>query len=110
MSYYCKSPRDHGCTLWDFGKVNPLCAELKCFDLVEVYDFRTCDCGAKDPQLYGTGLAKQYIKNKNEEGNLFFTEFDGYIVECSECDAITGYHKTPEEAVEAWNTKSLVYT
>ena len=110
MSYRCKAPRDCGCTLWDFGKVNPICIEQECLDLVETYDFRVCDCKAKDKAvLYCTGVAKQYVISKEEEDNLFFTEFDGYLVECEECGSITDYYSTPEKAVEAWNDKKLTY-
>lgn len=110
MSYHCKAPRDCGCTLWDFGKTNPICVECGCLDLVETYDFRICDCKTKEkPILYGNGIAKQYVKSKDEKSELFFTEFDGYAVECSECGAVTRYYRTPDEAVEAWNDERLVY-
>ena len=110
MSYHCKAPRDCGCTLWDFGKVNPICIEEDCLDLVETYDFRTCDCGTKDkPVLYGEGVARVYVEAKGEESCPYFRDFDGYVVECDECGAVTRCYGTPEKAVEAWNNKNLVY-
>ena len=30
--HYCKAARDCGCTVWDHGKVKPICAELHCLD------------------------------------------------------------------------------
>lgn len=111
MGYYCKARRGCGCTLWDCGKVNPICIENECIDLVETYDFRKCDCGMDDePSLYGEGVARQYIEAKGEESCLYFTDFDGYVVECDECGAVTGCYKNPEKAVEAWNNRNLVYT
>lgn len=110
MSYRCRAPRDCSCTLWDFGKVNPICIEQECLDLVETYDFRTCDCGVKDdPSLYCEGVVRQYIKAKGEEGAPYFRDFDGYAVECDECGAMTRFYGTPEMAVEAWNDKRLAY-
>lgn len=32
---YCDAPRDCGCTIWDHGKVSPVCAELDCPNYVK---------------------------------------------------------------------------
>lgn len=32
---YCDAPRDCGCTIWDHGKVDSVCAELDCLNYVK---------------------------------------------------------------------------
>lgn len=74
------------------------------------FKFRRCSCGDEDnPFLYGEGMAKQYIREDNSKSNLCFCDFDGYVVECPACGAITRHYNIVEKAVEAWNREELEY-
>lgn len=108
MSYYCKAPRDCGCTLWDHGKVCGICIEDECLDLIETYDFRKCECGSEDtPSLYGEGMARQDVKHKGDNQSIRWHRFDGFVVECDNCGATTAHFATPEQAAAAWNEHRL---
>ena len=110
MGYYCKAPRDCGCTLWDNGKVSQYCIEEDCLSLIETYDFRKCKCNKPNSLiLYGTGTAKRYIEHRNDYQPICWIDFDGYVVECENCGSITDYYASPEKAVEAWNRCELKY-
>lgn len=92
MAFLCKAPRDCGCTLWDNGKACEICVENECLDLVETYNFKKCDCGSEEPpSLYGEGVARQYVEHKEDFEPICWSQFDGYVVECRDCDAITEY-------------------
>lgn len=60
-----------------------------------------CSCGA-DPHFYGEGTAfEEYDEYGNKE--MYFVDFYGYTVECQNCSKMTYSHRTPEEAIAAWN-------
>lgn len=53
-------------------------------------NFRVCDCGCVDTEVH-------------------FCDFDGYVVECPHCGAITENYARKEQAVDAWNRHDLYY-
>lgn len=74
------------------------------------FNFRICSCGEEDkPFLYGEGMAKQYVEADGRRSRLCFSDFDGYVVECPACGAITRHYNIVEKAVEAWNKEDLEY-
>ena len=110
MGYHCTAGEECTCPIWDHGKIKKVCIEKKCRYLSALYNFRICNCGTREnPLLYGQGIAKQYINENGEKTDMCFSDFDGYVVECSECGAITRFARTPEKAVELWNKEDLEY-
>ena len=60
-----------------------------------------CRCGA-EPRLYGEGTAfEEYYDAGDKE--MYFVDFYGYTVACTECDLETHSFKSPEEAIHFWN-------
>lgn len=73
-------------------------------------ELRKCDCSSEDsPVLYCEGIATQYIEEDGTVSPMYWRSKDGYVVECTECGAITSHFVTPEEAVKAWNARRLEY-
>ena len=61
----------------------------------------TCQCGA-EPRFYGEGTAfEEYYESGDKE--IYFVDFYGYTVSCTECDAMTDSFRSPEEAIHFWN-------
>lgn len=80
MGFYCKAPRDCGCVLWNFGKVNQEKCN-GCMYLANKYDLRECDCGTdEEPLIYGEGVARNYINYIGDKGTIGYSGFDGYVV------------------------------
>lgn len=65
------------------------------------YEMRPCPHCGGTPSLYGEGLGKIVFE---DEWHFYFTDFDGYIVQCEDCEKITKHHADPKDAVEEWNT------
>lgn len=60
-----------------------------------------CKCGGK-PVLYEEGMARKVYEDEN--WTTYFSESDGFVVECMECGAITRHYSDAERAIDAWNT------
>lgn len=61
----------------------------------------TCSCGA-EPRLYGEGTAfEEYYESGEKE--MYFVDFYGYTVACTECDSMTDSFRSPEDAINFWN-------
>ena len=60
-----------------------------------------CRCGA-EPRLYGEGTAfEEYDDYDNKE--MYFVDFYGYTVACTECDEMTDCFRSLEDAVRFRN-------
>ena len=60
-----------------------------------------CHCGA-EPRLYGEGTAlEEYYDTGDKE--MYFVDFYGYTVSCTECDTEAHSFKSLEEAIQRWN-------
>lgn len=60
-----------------------------------------CHCGA-EPRIYGEGTAfEEYYDTGDKE--IYFIDFYGYTVSCTECDETTDCFRSPEEAIQRWN-------
>lgn len=69
---------------------------------------KPCNCGdIGRPYLYGEGYARQEIAGPGTMSEIYFTEFDGYVVECPKCGQRTCHMETPDKAVDAWNEDFL---
>lgn len=112
MSFICKEHKEQGCPYWDNGKATERCVkQLHCLDAVEIWDFRKCKCGTEEkPRLYGEGFARQYLTERVlVREPIRFSQFDGYVVECENCLAVTRHYAKPEDAVDAWNKEALYW-
>ena len=65
-----------------------------------------CKCGGK-PIVYEEGMAKR-ILNDDISDEIYFTDWDGYSIECENCGEVVSYCKTVESAITAWNNKMEV--
>lgn len=72
------------------------------------YRLKPCSCNAiSRPEVFKEGMARQRIVTPYVESEVFFIWESGYVVRCPKCSAATGYFKTPEEAVNAWNNDNI---
>ena len=77
------------------------------YDSPEFSLFPCPKCGEFKPIAYAEGVAKKVF---DEDGSsiMYFTEVDGYVVECPECGARTKHQQTLHDAVGEWNARLLI--
>lgn len=68
---------------------------------MENYELKRCKKCGEIANLYGEGLAKTVYENG--KWDIYFTDFDGYRIECENCINCTKLFMQEEDAVKAWN-------
>ena len=62
-----------------------------------------CPVCGEPAEIFGEGVAKAIYDEHGNRTEVYFTEFDGYAVQCSNCFERTVFFNTIDEAVQNWN-------
>lgn len=62
-----------------------------------------CPVCGEPAEIFGEGVAKAIYDEHGNRAEMYFTEFDGYAVQCSNCFEQTVFFNTIGEAVQNWN-------
>ena len=65
-----------------------------------------CPVCGEPAEIFGEGVARTIYDWQSNRARMYFTEFDGYAVRCSNCFEQTIFFNTIEEAIENWNDLS----
>lgn len=65
-----------------------------------------CPVCGEPAEIIGEGVAKAIYDEHGNKTKMYFTEFDGYAVQCTNCFEQTFFFNTIEEAVQNWNDLS----
>lgn len=65
-----------------------------------------CPACCEPAEIIGEGVAKAKYDEHGNKTEMYFTEFDGYSVQCTNCFEQTFFFNTIEEAVQNWNDPS----
>ena len=69
---------------------------------MQIKPIRCPVCG-EHAEIIGEGVAKAIYDEHGKKTEMYFTEFDGYTVRCSNCFEQTIFFNTVDEAVQNWN-------
>lgn len=62
-----------------------------------------CPVCGEPAEIFGEGIAKAIYDEHGNRTEIYFTEFDGYAVRCSNCFEQTVFFNTVDEAIKSWN-------
>lgn len=69
-----------------------------------------CPVCGEPAEIFGEGVARTIYDEQGNKTKMYFTEFDGYAVRCSNCFEQTVFFNTIEGAVESWNDSCTINT
>lgn len=67
-----------------------------------------CPVCGEPAEIFGEGVARAIYDEQGNRMKMYFTEFDGYAVRCSNCFEQTVFFNTVNEAVQNWNDLHLI--
>lgn len=67
-----------------------------------------CPVCGEPAEIFSEGVARAIYNEHGNKTEMYFTEFDGYAVRCSNCFEQTVFFNTIKEAVESWNDSCTI--